>query len=142
MGQRSRVRTHRLGALIWEVVVETLPAASSRTRTPMPSLQLTSTQRKHLRGLAHSLKVIVTVGRKGVGDSAIKEIDAALSFHELIKIRIGDGADLSKAEKRELCGLIADQVSCGVAGLVGHVAVLFRPHPDPDKRRIKLAPKR
>ncbi len=104
----------------------------------MPSLQLTSSQQKYLRGLGHSLKVVVTVGRKGVGDSAIKEIDSALSFHELIKIRLGDGGDLSKAERRELCAAIAGQVECGLAGLVGHVAVLYRPHPDPEKRRVRL----
>jgi len=102
----------------------------------MPSLQLSSSERKHLRGLAHSLKPLITVGRRGLSESAIKEMDFALDCHELIKIRLGEGRELKKAEKKELLQQLAQQLHCGVAGVVGHVGVLYRPARDPEMRRI------
>ena len=104
----------------------------------MASLQLDSSQRKRLRGLAHSLKPLVTIGRRGLTENSLNELDSALEFHELIKIRLGDGGDLAKGQKRDLCNNLADQLECGLAGIVGHIGVLYRPARDPQKRRIKL----
>ena len=100
----------------------------------MPPLVLTSAQRKRLRGLAHDLDPMVMVGKAGLTDAVLAEIDSALAVHELIKLRFV----VAREEKKELAAAIEERVGCCCAGLVGHVAVLYRPHPEEEKRRIDL----
>ncbi len=95
---------------------------------------LSSTQRKFLRGRAHALQPVVIVGREGVGDGLLKEVDLALEAHELIKVRFND----HKTEKKELVALIAEETGSELAGVVGHVAIFYRPRLDPAKRLLVL----
>ena len=41
-----------------------------------------------LRAQAHNLNPVVMIGQHGLTESVIKETDAALNAHELIKVRI------------------------------------------------------
>lgn len=97
---------------------------------------LSSSQRKRLRGLAHDLHPLVHVGKAGLSDAALAEIDKALADHELVKVRFLDSGGVGKAEKDARIDEIQNRIGCGVAGRVGHIAILYRPHEDPDKRRI------
>ena len=96
------------------------------------TLELSSAQRKRLRGLAHGLDPIVHLGKDGLSEPALAQIERELSQHELIKIRFLAG----KEEKGALAQEIESRLSCALAGLVGHVAVFYRPHAEPKKRRI------
>ncbi len=100
------------------------------------SLNLNGKQRKYLRGLAHGLSPVVLIGAKGVGEEQIRAVDEALLAHELIKVRFLD----HKEEKRELIAAIAEATGAVIAGIIGHIAILYRPHPDPAKRRIAPDP--
>jgi len=95
---------------------------------------LTSAQRKFLRGLAHHLDPVVLVGKQGVSDMLVRATLEALEAHELIKIRFNEFKD----EKKKLTEEIARRTGAEIAGMIGHVAILFRPHPDPEKRKITL----
>ncbi len=97
---------------------------------------LTSAQRKRLRGLAHGLAPLVHLGKSGLTDAALAQIDKELAAHELIKVRFLEG----KQEKDALVAEMEQRLGCGAAGRVGHVAILYRPHADPDKRRIDPGP--
>jgi RNA-binding protein len=79
----------------------------------------------------------VQIGAAGVTAGVIAALDAALRDHELVKIRITRERD----ERGEIAGAVAEQTRSAVAGLVGHVAVLYRPAPDPERRRIALPSK-
>jgi len=57
---------------------------------------LTGKQKNYLRGLAHSLSPIVTIGNKGLTEPVLAEIEAALDHHELLKIKLPSN---DKAEK-------------------------------------------
>jgi len=94
---------------------------------------LTGRQRKHLRGLAHGLDPVVHVGGKGLTAAVLEEIDKALGIHELIKIRF-----LDPDEKKEQAAEIADRLDACLAGIVGHVGIFYRSHPDSDQRRVVL----
>ena len=48
--------------------------------------ELSGAQRKHLRGLAHHVKPVVHVGKNGVTDPVLQEVEEALDSHELIKV--------------------------------------------------------
>lgn len=96
--------------------------------------ELTSKQRKHLRGLAHALDPVVHVGKGGLTDEVARQVDRALDAHELVKVRFVAG----KEEKRALVAEVCERVAAVPAGVVGHVAILYRQHREPEKRRIRL----
>lgn len=98
--------------------------------------QLTGAQRKYLRGLAHNLNPSAFVGTKGVTTALTQEMENALNASELIKIKFVDHKE--KDVKSALLEEITARLNCHVAGTIGHVAVLYRCHPDPEKRKITL----
>lgn len=97
-------------------------------------MELTGSDRRHLRRLAHALDAVVQIGAAGITPGVVQALDAALRDHELVKVRIACERD----ERAEVASAIAEQTRSAVAGLVGHVAVLYRPAPDPDRRKIAL----
>ena len=98
--------------------------------------QLTRSQAKYLRGLAHSLKPVVFVGRKGISAAVLESLHAALDSHELIKVKFVDFKD-----RRLKAACVAEVEhktgSCRV-GVIGHTAIFYRRPPDPEKRKITL----
>lgn len=98
---------------------------------------LSGSQRKYLRGLAHSLKPVGHIGKNGLSESLILSLAESLRHHELIKVRFVDHQD----EKKELCAAISERLDCAQVGTIGHVAMFYRPADDVEDRRIAL-PKR
>lgn len=98
------------------------------TPTPTP---LAGFQRRHLRKLAHGRKPIVFVGDAGISDPVVAALDQALADHELVKVKL-PGAE----GKKELASVLAERSGAHLCGLVGHMAILFRP--DPDESQIEL----
>lgn len=45
-------------------------------------------QRRYLKGLAHPLKPVVMIGNAGLTENVLAEIENALAYHELIKVRV------------------------------------------------------
>ena len=82
-------------------------------------------QRKYLRGLAHGLKPVVQVGQSGLTDTVVEQIQVQLLAHELIKVRLREPDD-----KKALAEEMAQRTGGELCGLVGHTAILYRPHPD------------
>jgi RNA-binding protein len=107
---------------------------SAQEPTAPVATPLTGSDRRHLRRLAHTLDPVVQIGAAGVTPGVLSALDGALRDHELVKVRITRGRD----ERSEIAAAIAEETRSAVAGLVGHVAVLYRPAPDPDRRRIEL----
>ena len=73
---------------------------------------ITSKQRSYLRSLAHNIDPTVYIGKAGVTDNVIKEIDQCLEARELVKIKLQEGAELdAKTVANELApGLRAEFV--------------------------------
>lgn len=97
---------------------------------------LKGSQKKYLRGLAHNLNPAAFVGQRGVTEELIAEIDRALDASELIKVKFVDHKD--KEVKSELAQAIARATRSHLAGMIGHVIVLYRAGTDPEKRQIRL----
>ena len=95
---------------------------------------LTSAQRKWLRGQAHALKPIVQIGKQGLTEGTIRQVDEALDAHELVKVQ----AVVPREEKEEIATRLASEVAAEVAGRIGHVIILYRENPDPDERAYEL----
>ncbi len=96
----------------------------SRTAAIAPNpVALTGAQRRHLRGLGHSLKPVVRVGKNGVTEGVIEAAAVALDDHELIKLAI---AGLSKADRQADAERIAAATGSHFVQLLGGTALLYR----------------
>ncbi len=92
---------------------------------------LTSSQRKHLRGLAHGLKPVVQVGGAGVSEAVVEETREALLAHELIKVRLREPED-----KKAMAAELAQRAGAELCGLVGHTVILYKRHPEEPKIKV------
>lgn len=96
--------------------------------------ELTPSQRKELRGLAHHLEPVVLIGKGLLSPAVISEIKDALAAHELIKVKFVDGKD----EKSILTERMVSATDSQLVGLVGNIAILYRQHAEPKKRKIRV----
>jgi RNA-binding protein len=93
---------------------------------PMPSLQLTIAERKAHRADAHHLDPVVMIGNDGLTPAVVKETDAALNAHGLIKVRVlGD----DRAQRDAMYLQLADQLGAAPIQHIGKLLVLWRPKP-------------
>ena len=92
----------------------------------MAQIQLSIAERKVHRAEAHHLSPVVMIGNSGLTAAVIKEADAALNAHGLIKIRIlGDDRTAREAMYLQL----ADQLHAAPIQHIGKLIVLWRPQP-------------
>jgi RNA-binding protein len=98
------------------------------------TMELAGYQRRALRAAAHGLQPVAHVGKEGLGENVLKSVGEALDAHELIKVRFID----QKERRRELAAELAEALGAALAGVVGHVAILYRPHPDVAKRKVRV----
>jgi RNA-binding protein len=97
-------------------------------------MTLTYGQRKKLKALAHDMHPMIQVGKKGLTEELASAADKALLDHELIKIKFVG----FKEEKREIIDELTERTKSLVVAEIGHTAILYRPNPDADKRKIHL----
>ena len=97
-------------------------------------MELTKTQRRWLAGKAQRIKPTVMIGTEGLSDGVTAQTDAELEAHELIKVRfVGHKESLG-----DIAPILASNTKAALVRTIGHVAVLFRPREDEDKREIVL----
>ena len=96
-------------------------------------------QKKYLKGLAHGIKPVAYVGQNGLTPMVSQAIDESLATHELIKVKFVDFKE--KVHKEEITAAIEQETASELVGIIGHVAIFYRRHQDPDKIRIEV-PKR
>lgn len=98
-------------------------------------MELTSKQRAQLRALANPLEDMVLVGKGGLTDAVIREVDSILAKKELVKIKLLESAMLTpKTAQAVLCErLDAAPVQC-----IGTKTVIYREAVEPEDRRIVL----
>jgi RNA-binding protein len=89
-------------------------------------MPLTPRQKRRLRGLTHALHPLVIVGERGLSESVMAEIEAALRRHELIKVRLR--AD--RETRSDWAQQIARTTGAEQVHAIGQVACFFRRNPD------------
>ena len=96
---------------------------------------ITSRQRAYLRSLSNTLKATEHIGKNGLTDGLIAQIDESLERHELLKINVLETAGISG----KLCaGELAEALGADVVQVIGAKVTLYRPASDPEKRTIEL----
>ena len=94
---------------------------------------LNSRQRAQLRGLANSLDTIFQIGKGGVTENTVKQVDDALEARELIKLR---SLETSPVSSREAADGIAVKTHSDVVQVIGTRFVLYRE--SRDSKQIRL----
>jgi RNA-binding protein len=84
---------------------------------------LTGKQRRHLRALGHELRPVVQVGKDGIDDGLVKAVDQALTDHELIKIKVGENAEV---DRHQAADTLAQRTRSEVAQVLGYTVLLYR----------------
>lgn len=96
----------------------------------MPALNLTATERRALRADAHHLDPVVLIGGDGLTDAVVKETDAALNAHGLIKVRVfSDDRDVRAA----MLIALTERLNAAAVQQIGKLLVLWRPIPPKEK---------
>lgn len=83
-----------------------------------------------LRAAAHKLKPIVLIGKSGVTEAVLAELNIALDHHELIKIKV-PGED--REARRAAIETVTAQSGAQLVQVIGHIAVLYRKGPETKK---------
>src|SRR5438270_13198895 len=97
-------------------------------------MKLTPSERSELRARAHVLDPVVMIGEAGLTPSVLKEIDASLNAHGLIKIRVfGDDRDA----RVELYDTICAKMDAAPVQHIGKLLVIYRPKKDQPKERAE-----
>ncbi len=93
---------------------------------------LTGKQKRFLRGLGHSLKPAVMIGKGEISDAVREETSAALESHELVKIKMLESC---LTDRHEVAETLAGECSAEVVQVLGRTILLFRRGREP---RIEL----
>ena len=92
----------------------------------MPALELSIAQRKVHRAEAHHLDPVVMIGNDGLTPAVLRETDAALKAHGLIKVRVlGD----DRAQRDVIYQTLCDELNAAPIQHIGKLLVLWRPQP-------------
>lgn len=92
----------------------------------MPAIELTPAQRKEKRGEAHHLDPVVMIGADGLTPAIVKETDAALKAHGLIKVRMFSD---DRTTREAALAQLSDELSAAPVQHIGKLLVLWRPLP-------------
>ncbi len=104
-------------------------------------MDLTSKQRAQLRGLANGMETILQIGKDGLGDNLIKQVNDALEARELIKGRVLDNN--LDYDARRAAEELAKATRSEVVQVIGTKFVLYREsHSKPKEKRIQLTRQR
>ena len=85
---------------------------------------MTSKQRAQLRAEANGLDPIFQIGKEGVTDAVIAQIEDTFNTRELFKVKVH--LESSPETPKEIAVKIAEATKCDVVQVVGGTIVLFR----------------
>lgn len=95
---------------------------------------MTSKQRAYLRSLASNIDAIIQIGKDGIGENLIIQVDGALKKRELIKITV---LETSPDSAKDAAIALADATKSDVVQVIGRKIVLFRRNPQEPKIEFK-----
>ncbi|MBR6533280.1 MAG: ribosome assembly RNA-binding protein YhbY [Clostridia bacterium] len=84
---------------------------------------LNSRQRAQLRGMANDFETILQVGKMGISENTVKQVDDALEARELIKMSVLETSPLTS---REAADELAKKVKADVVQVIGRKFILYR----------------
>ena len=96
---------------------------------------LTGKQRSYLKSLAQKEDATVFIGKEGLTQNVIKEMDNYLEAHELVKVKIQEGSEL---DPKETANRLLETLNAEFVQAIGRKFTLYRRAKDKEKRQIVL----
>lgn len=96
---------------------------------------MTSKQRAFLRSLAMTMQPVANIGKNGLTDAVVQEVDNLLECKELIKISVLNNSDLNA---KDVAVELAECVNAQVVQTVGGKITLYRVSKKEDVKHIQL----
>ena len=84
---------------------------------------ITAKQRSYLKGLANKKKPLAQLGKDGITDSFIAQMDALLESHELVKVNV---LDASLMGSKEAGNKVAKRTKAEFVQAIGNKFVIYR----------------
>ena len=84
---------------------------------------LTGKQRSYLKAMANNLDPIFQIGKNGVTENFIKQVDEALEAREIIKIKVLNNSFL---DAKEIASELAEKTNAEFVQSIGSKFVLYR----------------
>ncbi|TXL68038.1 ribosome assembly RNA-binding protein YhbY [Cerasibacillus terrae] len=94
---------------------------------------LTGKQKRFLRSKAHHIKPIFQVGKMGVNDNIIEQINDALEKRELLKVSILQNCF---EEKDDVAKQLAEGTGAEIVQIIGNNIILYKE--SVDNKKIEL----
>ena len=94
---------------------------------------LNSRQRAQLRSMANDYETILQIGKSGIGENTVKQVNDALEARDLIKLRV---LETCPQTSREAADLLAAETNSEVVRVIGSRFILYRE--SKDNKTIKL----
>ena len=91
------------------------------------ALMASTKLRKTLRAAGHHLSPVVQVGKEGVSDAVLHQLDEQLAAHELVKVKIGTETPEDRFEAADRLG---EASGAQVAQILGRTVLVYRKHPE------------
>lgn len=85
---------------------------------------LNGKQRAALRREANGIQALYQIGKEGITENVLRQLDDALEARELIKVHVLEGALLGA---REASDIIAEELGADGVQAIGNKFVLYRP---------------
>ncbi len=84
---------------------------------------ISSRQRSYLRGLANTMEPIFQVGKNGIEETFLKQIEDALEAREIIKLKVLNNSGITA---REASDIICEEIRCEGVQAIGSIFVLYK----------------
>lgn len=98
-------------------------------------INLNKQQKKYLRKYAQKEKAIFQIGKLGLSEVFIEQLEAALNKRELVKFNILQNSD---EEIKEVASQLSQELEAVIVQTIGNTAVLYRPSPDIKNQSLSL----
>ena len=84
---------------------------------------ITSKQRSYLKSLAHNIDPVVYIGKEGLTDNIVMELDRCLEARELVKVKLQEGADL---DPKTVANEVLEPLGAEFVQAIGRKFTLYR----------------
>ena len=97
---------------------------------------ITSKQRKYLKGLAHKIEPVLQIGKSGITENVLKQMEEALEARELVKVKVLNNSLL---DANEVANEVSETLRAEFVQSIGNKFTIYRE--SEDKKRIELPKK-
>lgn len=98
---------------------------------------ITPKQRKYLKSLAHNIEPVLLIGKSGVTENVLTQLDGALEARELLKVKILNNSGL---EANDVANEISEKLRAEFVQSIGNKFTIYRE--SQDKKQIELPKKK